>query len=352
MMKALQKSSDWFLFYEKHQRWLILLPVLLVITYSLGFRSAQWGSDTPAYIAVYQLMVKTPSYLLEYEWLFTSIVKWMTNISQNPSYFFSFLVFFNIVMLTVNAVFLGRFIWGTKDNYRFIILLYLISFISPFFLSAQINVIRHGTALSFVILFYFMVLNRSSVIWLILTALIAQGFHSTSFLFIIPSIGLFFSYKYITRFLLVLMLLYVTGMTPYLVQKFSVFTGIPLYEKIMNYGIKAQYVRGLRYKFVIFTMGMGLFCDFFGRFFLKTTVKTNYFAVLKIYWLLCLPFLLVGYGAFSDRFLLPCWTLLSYLLAIVLKSIDGVFRLSILLWIFGLYVVATGYFIFNYISGM
>ena len=117
----------------------------------------------------------------------------------------------------------------------------------------------------------------------------------------------------------------------------------------MGYGADALYVRGVRYKFLLFTVGLGVFFDTFCRNAKHQCIKSHFFKLLKVYWLLIIPFCLLGYGAYSDRFLFPAWSYLSYLGAIVLKIIDEKYKPSILWWLLGVYVVTLAYFIYGHL---
>lgn len=344
----LRESKYIFSSTELHNaRCFLILPLLLLFAGLLGFRASQWGSDTAGYMQLFGIVSNHPNFSLHYEWLFTACMKWIGRISGSPGYFFSFIILLNITMLTLNASVLDRYLWRTNDHFLFIVLLYLVSFISPFFISAQINIIRQGAAVSFIILFYLLLLDKRSIGWIGLSAFLAQGFHSSSILFMLPAFGLLFSYKNVVRLVTALVISYALWIIPFTTQWISLKTGIPIYQKIMSYGADTTYASGIRYKFLFFTIGLGFFFDTLVRYSRNSGIKTRFLGVLKIYWLLTIPFWLFGYGAFSDRLLFPCWSYLPCLSAVVLKAIDEELKPSILWWITALYIVILFYFIYS-----
>ncbi|MCC5792236.1 MAG: EpsG family protein [Legionellaceae bacterium] len=337
---------------SEHGYFLVLLPFLLLIGYSLGFRPGHWGSDTNGYIGIFHKLKSLPDAYAHFEWLFIASMKGVIALTTSPHVYFTCLILVNFVLLVLNAALLSDYLWDSSLQQRFMIITCFACYVSPFFISGQINVIRQGTAFFFVLLFYLLLLKRHSPLWLLLVGTIAQGLHSTSIIFLVPAYGLLFSYRAVSRILTVLVVLYATGITPQMIKKFSQLSGLSIYDQIMSYGGNATYTRGLRYDFLLFTLVAGIAFDIFGRYFQPRAVQAKYFTILKIYWLLSLPFLLVGYGAYSDRFYLPCWTFLSFLCAIVLKNIDDTFKPSLFLWIFGLYGLGLLYFLLNWFHGV
>ena len=337
-------------FFRKHAAVLFTIPCLIAVIYSLGFRAKFIGSDTEGYILAFNIFSSTGTVNTRYDWLFLSTMKGVALCGANSSYWFAIIVFVNIVLCGINAYLANNLLGNVRNNSKYLLFVYILTFISPFFISAQINVIRQGLSLSFVFLFYLLALNRYSTIWLLFSAIIATGFHSSAWLFILPSIGLLYRYKTIIKITLLLVLLYVTHVFSYLIEKFSLLFNYSLYDKIMNYGVNGYYITGVKYKFLIFTLGMGAIAHSLGKYLQLASHKEKYFDLMKIYWLLALPFYFIGFGKYSDRLLFPSWNFLPFIFAATLKKGDDFFCLPLYLWMLVIYCIGILYLIYNLLT--
>lgn len=328
---------------------LLILPALFIIAYSLGFRASFVGSDTIDYIRVFKEYIVSGK-AERFSWLFKVMMLSSSYISTNPQYLFFITIIINLFLIAVNSNLISRQLWKPTENLKFALIVFLISFVSPFFLAAQVNVIRQGLSISFIFLFYLLLLNRSSIISILLSGIIAQGFHPFSILFLLPAFGLIFSYKAIVKIVFAFAFIYLTGAISYLVYQLSDIFNWPLYESIMHYGNDTYYVSGPRYKFIFFTLGIGILSDLLGRYSLLAQNRESYFRLLKIYWLLTIPFFIIGFGRYSDRLLLPCWNFLPFIFAIFLKKLSDYRVIPIYVLILGAYNVAFIYLTYNFYS--
>jgi len=89
-----------------------------------------------------------------------------------------------------------------------------------------------------------------------------------------------------------------------------------LYQTIVNYGVYAEHTSGIRLDFAGFTIVAGLFFWLIGTYFLHEDKRTKFINLVKIYWILTIPFFCLGFAGFSDRYLYPAWLYLSILSAI------------------------------------
>jgi len=94
--------------------------------------------------------------------------------------------------------------------------------------------------------------------------------------------------------------------------------GVDFLSFALNYGAEAEYKTGVRLDFLLFSWLAitPILPAALGR---PTYNAVPHLAakVLNIYLVLLIPFLLLGYKAFSDRYALPAWLFLSVVMAYV-----------------------------------
>ncbi len=349
-----------------HAFFLISLCLLATVI-AAGFRPNYVGSDTPIYLIYYNGILRNASNSFLYEYLFEFYNRVCAFFYVPDVLFLTGLACIN----TVNCIFIAqvicRYLAEYINFYRIFFLVISCLFISPFFFSMQLNVLRQGVA-SFLIFIYFLLLLRTvnvsnpiptaqaaarqhfrmkckplngfSFFYLVLVAFLALSFHQTTIFYILFSPLVYFKYSSVVRIALVLSGTYTLGLSSSLMRIFAE----PLYNKIINYGISAGYKTGIRYDFVIFSLLCGGLFHQLSKYFVPREMKFQFMQFLKIYWILLLPFFLLGFGAFSDRYLLPAWGYLSILIAVFLALCLRKHRLSIY-WYYVTFLLSSCYFI-------
>jgi hypothetical protein len=115
-----------------------------------------------------------------------------------------------------------------------------------------------------------------------------------------------------------------------------------IYSKIMNYGLSG-YKQGTRYDFALFTVGIGIIMHFLSKLLLSSEEQNKFSPLLSIYWLLAFPFFIMGFGAYSDRYLLPSWLWMSILTTVFALLYFKRYNVSILYY-FVLFILSFFYF--------
>lgn len=282
--------------------------LLLCIAFAVGFRPDSVGSDTVAYMNNYSRLLLNQ---MHYEYLFENLVKLVALLGGSAKAFFTVLALMNNVLIFFLAIQLHKSVGKKIGLYEVTLLLFCFFFISPFFFNIETNVIRQGTALLYLLLSCVLFINKSYISSLILM-LCSVAFHKTIIFF--PPILLllyYFNYKMIFWIIFGLFSIYLLGMNQYLLQHHCPV----LYHKIINYGINKPYYRGIRYDFALFTMAVGLIVQLLSHCLLEVDDAERMKSLLSIYWVLTLPFFVLGFGGFSDRYLLPAWVFISVLAA-------------------------------------
>lgn len=319
---------------------LMLLFSLAIVLIAIGFRPDTIGSDTLVYVDYYEQLTQHTWHGYVYEYLFELSGRLAVFLHFSVALFFISLASINAINFILISKSISRCLEYEINFYRVAFLVASFLFISPFFFSAQANVLRHGVAIFFLFVYYLSLLERWSLFYLLALIFLAQGFHYTAVLYVIFSPLIYFKYSTVIRVTLFAFICYFSGLSSNLIHSFSE----SIYEKIVSYGEFSGYKAGVRYEFAVFTIGAGLLFHLLGKYFLTGRAQQQFMQFLKIYWILSLPFFLMGFGAYSDRYLLPAWVYLSVLGAVFLGLGIRKHMLSIY-WYYGMFFCSSCYFI-------
>ncbi|MDI9817775.1 MULTISPECIES: EpsG family protein [unclassified Legionella] len=313
------------------------------MAFVIAFRPESVGTDTRNYIYFYNSICQDFLILSSFEYLFQGILLFFSTFSAPPAIVFWFLAFVNLTMVILLALKLSSFVNKKIDSYRLFFILSILFLISPFFFAIMVNVIRQGTATLALFVFCIVLAARKPLFALVPLSFLALGFHKTSLITIIFSPLILCNYRVVFITTLISALLYITGLTTRLIYWVSQLTGINLYLKITDYANSGIYHTGVRYDFALFTIFMGLGFKFLSRYFLAIEDRTTFKELLKIYWVLVLPFFFFGFAAYSDRYLLAGWLYLSVLAAVFSGLLIGKYRVPVG-WDFLIFLCSTMYF--------
>lgn len=315
---------------------------LMAVLLATGLRPNEVGSDTLGYLRYYERLVQQVLDTYIYDYFFEVCSRILAFFSLPPSCFLIGLAFINIINIGLIARVLSRYLENKVNFYRIASLSFAFLFISPFFFSAQTNVLRQGISTFFLFLYFLFLLDRASFFSLVVTALLAQGFHHSFIFYFLFSPLVYLSYSTVTRFVLFLFVFYGSGLSQYCIHTFA----SEIYNKLVNYGVLSGYTTGIRYDFALFTLGSGFAFHLLSRYFLSGIALQKFRQILKIYWILTLPFFLVGFGAYSDRYLLPAWLYFSVLCAVFFGLCLRKYVISIHYY-YGFFLLSSCYFIFR-----
>ncbi len=308
---------------------MMLGMIVATVIVAIGIRPESVGSDTQAYIHFYNhLLQHKLSLAFQYDYLFEELSRLIARFALPRSYFLGLLAAINFTVIGLIALSLQYYLNHKSGFYRIYLLLMAALFVSPFFWGAQLNVLRHGISLLFLCLYFVLLLERRYR-WLSLPFFfLALGFHHTALLYFLVSPLLFLSYRTVFCVTLSLALLYLSHITMKCIQFISLVGPYDVYYKIMNRNISEDYVSGIRWDFSLFTLFIGGLAYLASKYFLPPENQKSYLNLLKIYWILTIPFFLFGFAAFSDRYLLAPWVFASILAAVFLVLIFSEYKIS------------------------
>ena len=291
--------------------------LFLILSLIVGNRSIDIG-DTSRYLNIFNnvfvqdLRVSEP--------LFIYLVAFIERMTGS---FITFLVVVSFVSMVFLYAFFSKIAslnWeeGGNKYWVYIFMVLILSFISPFFWSAQLNVIRSGIAIPLLLLSLFYLFLRCYLLYFVF-ALSSVLFHYSSIIFVLSSCAfVIFSKKSLIRLFIVLAVLYAIGFWESFVTTLILALNLDFLKDYMNYiSRKGDYESGVRLDFLFFTTFFAALIYYidYGR---KSTVLSVF--LLKAYLVLTYPFLLIGFISYSDRLLLPVWFLIPTVVALFLVT--------------------------------
>lgn len=296
----------------------------------IGFRSLEFGTDTQTYYNQY-LNQKACYCIPNHFEPGIELLGFASSLMQlTPELYFSLLSFVQLLFIWV---FTQQVAKTELENKKVIVLLTCIIVCTPFFINLQVNAVRQGLSLPFLLLSS-LTLWRRQYLYSSLLFVVAFSFHASVVLYypfiallatprniVIPWLYMFFG----------LFLLYVFGFTEDIVKYFSQTFDLGIYEAVKNYSPHAVYKDGVRIDFAILTV-LPIISFLFFSFHSKIIFR-KYFFLIKLYIALSIPFWLFGWANYSNRYILPAWVILVLIafLPLIGNISDGRYKVKALL---------------------
>lgn len=305
-------------------RHLFLLVAFLAAATVVGLRSLSTGTDTLNYANNFLSIQSCNCFPGRMEPGFQGFT-WLLALTGlgTDFYFFS-----TSSLLLATAYFLSRkvsyFLGGSDaDKWKIGYWILIFLFLSPFFVSANINTIRQGLASLFIFFAMFSLIERKWSSFLFYSIL-GISFHYFSAALVLLSLMLFLPLSLLLISSFVLSVVYGFGLSEMIVKFVSDQTGLGLHSFIVEYVAGAEYRAGVRLDFLIFSWFWGVFFLFGSYFLVEPRRRHGLQILIKIYFVLLIPFLLFGFGNYSNRYAYTAWLFLS----IAMGGLVSSFRLS------------------------
>lgn len=285
----------------------------LILAVLVGARGLGVGTDTAQYASWYEKIADCHCLWGNVEPGFNAFALLAAWINDSAFFFFfciSLTVFVMVNIISEKVASLDNQL--ELKNRQLISSLILLTFLlSPFFVSVHINAIRQGMA-AFIVFYALLSFYDRSWVTFVVASLLAISIHTTSMMYLAFFPLLLLPYQGLLLLVGVLSLVYASGFSEVIVRYLSNLFEIPLHEYVVGYQSRVEYQAGVRYDFLIFSLA-GLSFAIIGRYFSEN--KKVITALLKSYIVLLIPFLMLGYANFSNRYVYTAWLFLSVLTA-------------------------------------
>lgn len=210
-------------------------------------------------------------------------------------------------------------------------------FLSPMMANGAINAVRQGLA---ALLVFTALLSFYQHRWrsFFLYGVLATSFHYSSLLYLLFAPALLLGERKLRLLAAVAFIAYCTGLTMILVR-----AAVPaIYNVVMAYDATSTYKAGVRLDFAAFSIFWYLLPYLVSRL-VREPYRERINHSTAVYLVLLLPFFAVGWGNYSNRYLLPAWMSASLIIAAIFFHGRTTFLRNPILLRVGL-VVACGVF--------
>lgn len=295
--------------YENAYAISVLLVLSVLLSYFVSIRNLDIGADSYSYKLAFD-MVAAGIYEGRFEPGFVFLMSLVGFVGEGYRAFLFVSSFLMLFFSYCSLMYLAR-LDGLVLRGELCFSLFLIGFIiiSPFFFSMQVNILRHGLAAPFLLLAYCLFEDKRYFCFAIFACL-SVFFHWSSayFLALLPLTRL--SVKKLLYVVVGLSVLYLSQISGILVEFVSGKLGFGAwYRDSSEFGVGSFYQSGVRYDFWLFSF-------FFISLAFFISAKAGAKGVsLKFMLLYFVPFLLMGFVAFSDRLLVYLWFLIPLIIS-------------------------------------
>lgn len=269
------------------------------------------GTDTPVYAGFFQSLVQHGEITSRFEPVFYYISVALAATGINFTEYETALAILMMGTVLVATQRYHTYLQSETRYLTFLVASLMFLFISPVMSNASINVVRQGLAslLVFTALLAFQQRQwRAFALW----GLLATGFHYSSVLYLVFAPLLLFNLKLQRIAGIAAFLAYCTGLTLVLVRAL-----VPaLYVFVMTYDPSSTSKTGVRLDFAVFSLFWYLL-PFMVAPLVREPVRERIKRSTSVYLVLMLPFFAVGWGSFSNRYLLPAWLSVSLIVAAI-----------------------------------
>lgn len=319
----------------------IVLSVLLLAAaaafgcWLIGTRGLDIGTDTSTYATFFNNLRGPFVTRMEPGFVFVSYLFSRLGLGVPGYQAALFALLLLIVVVSSHRFF--DYLGATRGYLTYLGAALMLLYVSPMFVNASINAVRQGLAA--LLVFAALLSFQQRKWWLfLLYGAVASSLHFSSVLYLACAPALFLSARLLRYVAALAFVVYCTGLSVILVRM----AVPPLYQMVMTYTFDPDYKSGVRIDFAVFSIfwyALPLLLAPFVRSPYRDRIRES----TAIYLVMLLPFFAVGWGYFSNRFLLPAWLAASMIMAaIVFQSRFTVLRNPLLLRL-GL-VVACGVF--------
>lgn len=296
---------------QKFGKILVFIPILFLIPL-IGLRDYNVGTDTTNYYNIVWLTNESIS--LDADFLFIFLAKIIKYLGLSYS---SFLFIVATIFILINYIAIKKICNYYNSNILYTFFTYFSMF---FFLSLSINIIRQGLSLSFLLLAYSYLINKSSKKKAIMAAGIAIMFHVTA---LIPILIYFVSYKkyrilkneyFYLLYVLFIILSYLNigllDISPYVLKVLGSDNRRADYLLDDDFG----YTIGFKPQFVVFNTFFLFVALYVKSRMLSSVIKSEYSVIIRYYILASCIFFMAFQIPFSDRWGLFSWISIPILL--------------------------------------
>ncbi|HEX5306314.1 MAG TPA: EpsG family protein [Dyella sp.] len=287
---------------------LLLAAAWLAATAVVSLRAEDVGTDTHIYAWVF-LAMRHGEVATRFEPGFVALTRISSSLGMGVVGYQATLF---LVLLTGAAVTARKYLGYLGSHREFLTFLSAVTvllFVSPMFVNASINAVRQGLAAPLVFAALLAFHRRQWRSFLLLGAL-ASSLHYSSLIYLGFAPVLLLKLRTQRILAAVAFLAYCSGLSMLAVRTLAP----PVYGAVMSYSSGAVYRAGVRLDFAVFSLFWYLL-PFLAARLVREPFDERIKRSAAVYMTMVLPFLAVGWGNYSNRYLLMPWIAASFIVA-------------------------------------
>lgn len=295
--------------------WAMLTILLLVAAWCVtasvvGLRSTDVGTDTHVYawvfLAMHNGIVDT-----RFEPGFVAVTRLSSSLGMSVMGYQATL--FSVLLMGVGVAARKYFdyLGSQREFLTFLCAVALFLFVSPMFVNASINAVRQGLAAPLVFAAMLAFHRRQWRSFVVLGAL-ASSLHYSSLIYLGFAPVLLLKHRTQQIVGAIGFLAYCSGLSMLVVRAIAP----PVYAAVMGYISGGEYRAGVRLDFAVFSLFWYLL-PFLAARLVREPFDERIKRSAAVYMTMVLPFLAVGWGNYSNRYLLVPWVTASFIVAAI-----------------------------------
>lgn len=292
----------------------LVLSLLLIATACavadvvVGLRGINVGTDTHVYADVF-IGMRDGFVGTRFEPGFALLTRLLSATGMSVVAYQAALFGVSLVAAAMTARRYFDYLGGTRGYLTFLTAVLMFLFLSPMFVNGSINAVRQGMAS---LLVFAALLSFQHRQWrnFILYGVAATSLHYSSLLYLAFAPLLLLNLRLQRIIAAVAFLAYCSGLSMILVR-----AAVPVvYSAVMSYSAGAVYRAGVRLDFAAFAMFWYLL-PFLASRMVRQPFGERIKQSMAVYLVMLLPFFTVGWGNYSNRYLLAPWEAASFIVA-------------------------------------
>ena len=291
---------------------MLLVAVATFACWLIATRSLDTGTDTQVYATFFSNLANRPiETRLEPGFVYISMFVHGLGFGI-PGYQ---AVLFGLLLVTVliSTRAFYRYLGATIGYITFLSAAGMLLLLSPVFVNSSINAVRQGLA-ALLVFTALMAFEQRQWRRFCAYGLIAILLHFSSALYIAFAPVLFLGYRRLRYVAVAAFIIYASGASMDLVRSLSP----ALYSIAMEHAANLNYRSGVRLDFALFSMAWYAL-PFIAAPLVQEPYRERLKQATSLYLVMLLPFFMIGWGFFSNRYLLPAWQAASLIVGAMLS---------------------------------
>jgi len=287
---------------------LLLLAVSLFGCWVVGTRPLDIGTDTSVYAGFFERLGQGPVDT-RMEPGFVGLSWLLSRLGFSVPAYQAALFGLLLVTVWISTRKYFRYLGGTRGYLTFLSASMMLLFLSPMFVNASINAIRQGLA-ALLVFTALMSFHQRQWWQFVGYGALATSLHYSSLMYLAFAPALFLHTKTLRYAGAIGLLVYCSGLSEVIVQALA--PGV--HAIVMEYAARTELRAGTRIDFALFSAFWYVLPHLLAPA-IRPPYRERVLHSTAIYLVMLLPFFAIGWGYFSNRYLLSAWLAVSLILA-------------------------------------